>query len=294
MSTTTFIGLGILVLLIGYAITLYNNLVGLKHRVAKAWSNIDVLLKQRHDELPKLVETCKQYMGYEQDTLEKVIKARQAVASAAQNQDMDALGQAETVLRAGLGHLFALAEAYPELKANTSFQHLQSRITDLENGIADRRELYNDAVNLNNVRIEQFPDVLIARKFNFGPFKLLEFSEQETADVDIKSLFGTCGTEVPGSCLNHRGRILLPRLYRDHAGREVLFGDSRCRHRQPGSAGTVPAGLFPRAPDRGHADGQNSLRQPGFHRTGRRRCRGRQQSAGAADDTTLSLVAIPD
>ncbi len=191
MAVSTFVTLGILVLVVGYAVSLYNNLVGLKHRVSQAWSNIDVLLKQRHDELPKLVETCKQYMSYEQETLEKVIRARSSVANAAQQQDMDALGQAETALRAGLGRLFALAEAYPELKANTSFQHLQARISDLENGIADRRELYNDAVNLNNIRIEQFPDILIARFFNFGPFKLLQFSEEETADVDMKSLFGS-------------------------------------------------------------------------------------------------------
>ena len=88
-----------------------------------------------------------------------------------------------------MGRLFALAERYPDLKANESFQHLQGRITDLENGIADRRELYNDAVNINNIRIEQFPDVMIARFFNFKDFDLLEFSDQEIADVDIKSLF---------------------------------------------------------------------------------------------------------
>lgn len=191
MAISTFIILGLVVLLAGYGVSLYNNLVGLKHRVSKAWSNIDVLLKQRHDELPKLVETCKQYMSYEQDTLERVITARSSVANAASAQDIDALGKAETALRAGLGRLFALAEDYPELKANESFQHLQSRISDLENGIADRRELYNDSVNLNNIRIEQFPDLLIARFFNFGAFKLLEFSDEETADVDMKTLFST-------------------------------------------------------------------------------------------------------
>ena len=93
-------------------------------------------------------------------------------------------------MRLGLGKLFALAENYPELKANESFQFLQQRITGLENGIADRRELYNEAVNLNNVRIEQFPDVLIARYFNFTAAELLRFSDAEKADVDIKSLFG--------------------------------------------------------------------------------------------------------
>lgn len=189
MQTTTFIIIGILVLAGGYGVTIYNNLVALKHRVAQAWANIDVLLKQRHDELPKLVETCKQYMEYEQETLEKVISARNNVSTAAQSQDMEGLGIAETVLRGTLGRLFALAEAYPDLKANESFQHLQARISDLENGIADRRELYNDSVNQNNIRIEQFPDVIVANFFKFKAHDLLEFSEEETADVDIKGLF---------------------------------------------------------------------------------------------------------
>ncbi|MDX2464420.1 MAG: LemA family protein [Porticoccus sp.] len=191
MQISTFILIGILVLVGGYGVTLYNNLVALKHRVAQAWANIDVLLKQRHDELPKLVETCKQYMGYEQETLENVIAARSKVSTAAQSQDIAALGLAETNLRSGLGRLFALAEDYPELKANESFQHLQARISDLENGIADRRELYNESVNLNNIRIEQFPDVLIANFFKFRAHDLLEFSEEETADVEIKNLFSS-------------------------------------------------------------------------------------------------------
>jgi len=191
MQVSTFIIIGLLVLIGGYGVTLYNNLVALKHRVAQAWANIDVLLKQRHDELPKLVETCKQYMGYEQETLEKVISARNNVSAAAQSQDIEGLGIAETVLRGTLGKLFALAEDYPDLKANESFQHLQARISELENGIADRRELYNDSVNQNNIRIEQFPDVLIANFFKFGAHDLLEFSDEEKADVDIKGLFNS-------------------------------------------------------------------------------------------------------
>jgi LemA protein len=191
MQVSTFIIIGLLVLIGGYGVTLYNNLVALKHRVTQAWANIDVLLKQRHDELPKLVETCKQYMGYEQETLEKVISARNNVSAAAQSQDIEGLGIAETVLRGTLGKLFALTEDYPDLKANESFQHLQARISELENGIADRRELYNDSVNQNNIRIEQFPDVLIANFFKFGAHDLLEFSEEEKADVDIKGLFNS-------------------------------------------------------------------------------------------------------
>lgn len=189
MGIGTLITLGVIVLVLVYGVTIYNSLVQIKHNVTKAWANIDVLLKQRHDELPKLVDTCRQYMEYERDTLERVIAARSRVATAREQQDVGALGTAETELRAGLGRLFALAENYPQLKASESFQHLQSRISDLENGIADRRELYNAAVNLNNVRIEQFPDLLLARPLGFKPFELLEFSAAELADVNVGALF---------------------------------------------------------------------------------------------------------
>lgn len=189
MSIAAIVFLAVLLVAVLYVVTVYNGLVQLKHNVAKAWSNIDVLLKQRHDELPKLVEVCKQYMKYEQDTLEKVMKARSAVATARERGDVGALGPAETQLRLGLGSLFAVAEAYPDLKANDNFQHLQSRISGLENAIADRREFYNDSVNLNNVRIEQFPDVIVARLFNFGSRPLLEFTEEEKKDVDLAALF---------------------------------------------------------------------------------------------------------
>jgi LemA protein len=178
-----------LALLALYGIVLYNRLVNLKHNTSMAWANIDVLLKQRHDELPKLVEACKQYMRYERDTLEAVMRARQAVSDAQQRGDLAKLGAAETQMRLGLGQLFAVAEAYPELRANDNFRHLETRITGLENAIADRREFYNDSVNLNNVRIEQFPDMLIARLFAFGPFRLLEFTEPEKQDVDLARLF---------------------------------------------------------------------------------------------------------
>ena len=182
------VGAGLVLLLI-YGVTLYNQLVAVKHGVTQAWANIDVLLRQRHEELPKLVEACRQYMQYEQATLERVISARNAVNQASERADMKQLGQAETALRSGLGQLFALAENYPQLQASSSFQHLQQRISGLENGIADRRELYNAAVNINNVRIEQFPDVLIARRFNFPPAELLRFSDAEKADVDLRQLF---------------------------------------------------------------------------------------------------------
>ncbi len=186
----TFILLAVIALVAIYTGVIYNRLVALRHNVSKAWSNIDVLLKQRHDELPKLVEACKQYMTYEQETLEKVMEARSGVARAREAGDVAALGPAETGLRAGLMKLFAVVEAYPELKANEHFQHLQARITGLENTIADRREFYNDYVNVHNIRIEQLPDLIVARFFNVRLRELLEFSEKETRDVNLKGLFG--------------------------------------------------------------------------------------------------------
>jgi len=189
MAIGTIIVLGVLLVAVIYFVMLYNSLVQVKHDVSKAWANIDVLLKQRHDELPKLIETCKQYMKFEQDTLARVMEARSKVFSARESQNIGALGQAEGALRASVGNLFAVAEAYPDLKTNQTFLQLQSRISGLENGIADRREFYNETVNVNNVRIEQFPDTLIAGMFNFKPAQLLEFEAAEKADVDVKQLF---------------------------------------------------------------------------------------------------------
>ncbi len=189
MSITGFVILAIIVVILIYVILLYNGLVTLKNNVAKAWANIDVLLKQRHDELPKLIDTCKQYMGYEQQTLVKVMDARASVQQARETGNMAALGPAEAHLRAMIGNLYAVAEAYPQLNANESFQQLQARITGLENSIADRREFYNDSVNVYNIRIEQFPASLIAGNFGFKPAQLLEFGQNEKQDVDVKALF---------------------------------------------------------------------------------------------------------
>jgi LemA protein len=189
MDIASIIFWAVIVGLVLYIISIYNHLVRLKHNVSKAWSNIDVLLKQRHDEIPKLVETCKQYMKFEQDTLEKVMQARSQVSQARQSQDVAGLGLAEGALRMGLGQLFALAEDYPELRANENFQHLQGRISALENTIADRREFYNESANINNIGIETFPDLIVARLFGFGERDLLEFDASEIADVSVKALF---------------------------------------------------------------------------------------------------------
>ena len=191
MGIGTIIGLGVLLVVVIYFMMIYNNLVQIKHNVSKAWANIDVLLKQRPDELPKLIETCKQYMKCEQETLEKVMEARSRVFTARETQNIGAMAQAEGALRASIGNLFAVAEAYPDLKTNQTFQQLQARISSLENAIADRREFYNESVNINNVRIEQFPDTIVAGMFSFKPAQLLEFDTAEKADVDVKQLFNS-------------------------------------------------------------------------------------------------------
>jgi len=152
--------LALSLVLIVYLVGIYNGLVGLRENVKVAWANIDVLLKQRHDELPKLVETCKRYMQFEQETLEKVMRARASVSQASTSGNVAAVGAAEQQLRAGVGRLFAVAENYPQLKSDETFKQLQNRIIALEESIADRRELYNDQVNLNNIRVKVFPDVI--------------------------------------------------------------------------------------------------------------------------------------
>ncbi len=181
--------LALIAVLAVYLVGIYNSLVAVRERLKQAWANIDVLLKQRHDELPKLIDSCRQYMQYEQETLEKVMRARAAVSQASAGGDVAAVGAAEQQLRAGVMRLFAVAENYPQLKSNESFQQLQSRITGLEEAIADRRELYNEAVQINNTRIDQFPDVLIARRYGFVSRALLEFTAAEKADVDVGAQF---------------------------------------------------------------------------------------------------------
>ncbi|MBC7983272.1 MAG: LemA family protein [Candidatus Obscuribacterales bacterium] len=178
---------GIVVLLlfvvVVYAASLYNHLVMLKHNVAKAWANIDVLLKQRHEELPKLVTVCKQHMQYEQSLFEDLARARTATMTAGAAHNTNALGAAETKLRQYTGQLFALAESYPELRVNQTFMQLSRRIAELETAIADRRVFYNDTVQLNNAGVEQFPGSVFARMFAFKQVASLEFGVAERANV---------------------------------------------------------------------------------------------------------------
>lgn len=181
----------IVIVIIGYFISLYNMLVRVRNEVKKNFSNIDVLLKQRHDELPKLISACKNYMKHERETLDKVTQARTAVEKSRLSGDPAQIGQAETLMRQSTMSLFAVAENYPDLKADTSFQQLQKRISALEEQISDRRELYNDSVNIYNTNIQQIPAVIIANKFGFTASKLLEFDEKETQDIDVDAAFNS-------------------------------------------------------------------------------------------------------
>ena len=166
-----------------YFITVYNSLVRLRNNIDKAWANIDVLLKQRHDELPKLIETCKGYMQYEQKTFQLIVEARTAFMKAA---SVGEKAQADNLVSGALKTLFAVAEKYPELKANNNFMQLQHRISELEEKIADRREFYNDSVNTYNIRIQQLPDVFIARLMSLQRKELFQVAEEDRRDVDVK------------------------------------------------------------------------------------------------------------
>jgi LemA protein len=171
-----------------YVVLIFNGLIAVKNDVAKAWANIDVLLKQRHDELPNLVEVCKGYMNHERETLEKVTQARSQYQQAV---SVDQKARADQGTTSALRSLFAVAENYPELKANDNFLKLQNRITELESEIADRREFYNDSVNTFNVRIQQLPDTFIAAFMNLRPQSMFKVEDADRAVVKLS--FGAAG-----------------------------------------------------------------------------------------------------
>ncbi|HWZ83269.1 MAG TPA: LemA family protein [Terriglobales bacterium] len=166
-----------------YAVTLYNELVGLKVENDRAFANIDVLLKQRHDEIPNLVSSVKGYLDHERQTLEAVTLARTASIGAA---SIPQKAQADLRLSGALHALFAVAERYPDLKANQNFLALQRRISELEERIADRREFFNDDVASYNTRIAQLPEVFLARQMGLRPRQLFQVSDQERQQVEVK------------------------------------------------------------------------------------------------------------
>src|SRR6266568_4810123 len=171
-------GVGILL----YTIILYNSLVRLRNENDRAWANIDVLLKQRHDEIPNLVETVKGYMQHEQQTLVAVTQARAASMNAA---SIGQKAQADLTMTVALRGLFAVAENYPQLKANENFLKLQARISELEERIADRREFFNDDVNTYHTRIAQLPDVFLARMMKLQPRQMFRVSDEDRRQVEV-------------------------------------------------------------------------------------------------------------
>ncbi len=175
--------LGIIVALIIFGIIIYNGLISLKHNISKAWSNIDVLLKQRYDELPKLVSVCEGYMLHERAVLENVTKARSMLDSAGSEKEVV---NANNAISSALRSLFAVVENYPDLKADRAFRQLQARVSQLEDQIADRRELYNDSVNIFNIRIEQFPDVIVAGLMRLDERELWQIDPAHREDVSMK------------------------------------------------------------------------------------------------------------
>jgi LemA protein len=180
MGTIGWIILGIIVLVVLLLVFLYNRLVSLRQTVNQAWSDISVQLKQRHDLVPNLVETVKGYAAHERGTFEAVTAARNAAVSAS---GPEAQAKAENMLTGALRQLFALAEAYPDLKANQNFLQLQSDLSDLENKIAASRRFFNNAVQEYNTSIQQFPAALIAGQFGFTARDFFELDEGEAAAV---------------------------------------------------------------------------------------------------------------
>jgi LemA protein len=174
MSTTTWIILGVVVVLVLWAISIYNGLVAMRQRVNQAFADIDVQLKQRHDLIPNLVETVKGYAAHERGTLEAVVQARNAAIAAPGVEQKVA---AENVLTGALRQLFALSEAYPDLKANQNFQQLQTDLSDIENKLAAARRFFNNAVQDYNTGIQQFPAALFAATFGFHPQTFFDLGE---------------------------------------------------------------------------------------------------------------------
>lgn len=185
MDSSAITGLALFLFVAGvltHAVILYNGLVRLRNENDRTWANIDVLLKQRHDEIPNLVETVKGYMQHEQQTLLAVTQARTASMNAA------SIGQkalTDLKIARALRGLFAVAENYPQLKANENFLKLQNRISELEEHIADRREFFNDDVNTYNTRIAQIPDVFVASFMNLKPRPMFQVSDEDRRQLEV-------------------------------------------------------------------------------------------------------------
>ncbi len=162
--------------------TVYNGLIHVKENIKKSWANIDVLLMQRSDEIPKLIKVLKSFVKHEKTMFDNVMDARKSYLGA---NSIDEKADADNQISDALKSVFALSEAYPELRSNDNFLNLQDRISGLENEIADRRELYNESVNNYNIRIQSLPDVVIANALGLGPEKMFKVESSKKKDVEI-------------------------------------------------------------------------------------------------------------
>jgi LemA protein len=182
MATASLIIILAIALFAIYIIIIFNSLIQLKNQIRKSWANIDVLLKQRNDELPNLVQTVKGYMKHERGLLKDVTDARARIL---ENGTKESKAAASGALSVSLKSLFAVAENYPDLKANQNFLELQKRIIELENQIADRREFYNDSVYLYNMRIQSFPDLILANILKYKTEEMFSADQDEKRSVKV-------------------------------------------------------------------------------------------------------------
>ena len=186
MEISSIIVLGIMlfgvIAVVGYVFMIYNGLISLKENIKKSWANIDVILKQRYDELPKLIKVCESFAAFETGVLDRLMSARENYFKA---KSVGKKAQASGEISAALQGIFGLAENYPDLKTNQNFMQLQDRISHLEETLADRREFYNDSTNNYNIRIQQIPDVFVARFLAYQVEELFQVAEHERQDVEI-------------------------------------------------------------------------------------------------------------
>jgi len=183
--STSLIVLAVLVIVVIWAIAVYNGLVTMRQRVNQAFADIDVQLRQRHDLIPNLVETVKGYAAHERGTLDEVVKARNTAVAA---QDPAQRAAAENMLTGALRQLFAVAEAYPDLKASANFQQLQAELTDLENKIAASRRFFNNAVQEYNTGIQRFPAALFAASFGFAPKTFFDLGDERATVTEAPAV----------------------------------------------------------------------------------------------------------
>lgn len=165
------------------SMNIYNGLIGLRNQLERAWANIDVILKQRYDEIPQLIQVIEQYANYESQVIQKLVEARTRYGSATEISEKI---EASKEMSLALKGVFAIGEAYPDLKSNQNFVQLQTRISSLEDHIADRRETYNETVANFNTRIDQFPDVFVARMLNYQRQTMFQITEAERQAPSLK------------------------------------------------------------------------------------------------------------